>query len=84
MRKKYQKPQILFEDMTFNTAISACTAQIATGCQTIDTDKGPVTPTEMEGEDLIFFIKGIIGCEMEFECYHVPNHFDNSQLATLS
>lgn len=84
MRKTYHKPQILFEDMTFNTAISACTAQIATDCKPQLTDNGFVTPTEMEGEDLIFFVKGVVGCEMTFECYHVPNHFDDSQLATLS
>lgn len=84
MKKTYQKPQILFEDMTFNTAISACTAQIATGCQPQSTDTGLVTPTEIEGQDWIFFVGGVSGCEITHECYHVPQRFDQSQLAMLS
>lgn len=84
MKKTYHKPQILFEDITFNTAISACTAQTVTGCVSQPSAGGTITPTEMEGEDLIFFVEGIVGCEMTMECYHVPGRFDESQLAILS
>ncbi len=84
MKKTYHKPQILFEDITFNTAISACTAQSSTDCQPQMVDGETITPTEMEGQEMIFFVEGVVGCQMYAECYHVPGCFDESQLAILS
>lgn len=84
MKKTYHKPQILFEDITFNTAISGCTAQTVVGCMPTPGVGGWSTPTEVEGNDLIMFVKGVYGCVDTSGCYHVPGSFDQAQLNMLS
>lgn len=68
MKKKYEKPQIAFEDMTLNTAIASCEAYYLAECTPIG-DYGPqfVSPG---GE--IYVTEDTSICQNgEFFCYHV-------------
>lgn len=68
MKKKYEKPQIAFEDMTLNTAIASCDTYYSANCTPIG-DYGPkfVSPS---GE--IYVTEDTKMCDSgAFFCYHV-------------
>ena len=79
MKKKYTKPEVLFEHMEFNTAIaSACDWQAVTDC--IDADPtneyfdAPISVKDPEdpGSVMVLIANGIDGCRTSQTCYHVP------------
>lgn len=68
MKKKYDKPQIAFEDMTLNTAIASCESYYLAECTPIG-DYGPsfVSPS---GEIYVTDDTSICASGAFF-CYHV-------------
>lgn len=79
MKKKYVKPEVLFEHMEFNTAIaSTCDWQQITDCMDADpTDdifEGPIHAKDPENpsDTMVLIAHGISGCITKQECYHVP------------
>ena len=68
MKKKYDKPQIAFEDMTLNTAIASCGAYYVEECTPI-VDFGP--PFASPGGEIYVTRDPLICKNGEFFCYHV-------------
>lgn len=79
MKKVYRKPEIMFEHLELDNAISACDYILAENCQ-------DVTPADGE-QDIPFervnTIDGGVtrviyqalygnGCDSSHECYHIP------------
>lgn len=77
MKKEYKKPQILFEDLRFSSAIAMC-GMVRTNendCQMIelpsDFGGGFGYPTYDRDLDTVLIV--FPGpCETSFYCYHVP------------
>lgn len=77
MKKKYVKPEIMFENMNLNTAIASCEAYIVTNCKYWDSandayDGIPYFWKEMntifiDGDDL----EGS-QCQSGYYCYDIP------------
>lgn len=79
MKKVYRKPEIMFEHLELDNAISACDYILATNCQ-------DVTPADGEQDipfDRVNTIDGGVtrviyetfygnGCDSSSECYHIP------------
>lgn len=84
MKKKYKKPEIVFEKLAFKSALATCgfisTKRIedAFSCDPVKGDNevtwpGDVgTPTIANG-DIFVLINGDFSiCDTEWSCYHVP------------
>ena len=79
MKKVYRKPEIMFEHLELDNAISACTYILARDCR-------DVTPADGEQDipfDRVNTIDGGVtrviyetfygnGCDSSHECYHIP------------
>lgn len=79
MKKVYRKPEIMFEHLELDNAISACDYILAANCQ-------DVTPTDGEQDipfDRVNTLEGGVtrviygpfygnGCDSSSECYHIP------------
>ena len=79
MKKVYRKPEIMFEHLELDNAISACDYILAIKCQ-------DVTPADGEQDipfDRVNTIDGGVtrviyeafygnGCDSSSECYHIP------------
>ena len=77
MKKKYEKPQIAFEDMTLNTAIASCEAYYVTNCTAWNAsddiyDGIPYFSTIMN--QILIDAENLqgSGCETGFYCYDIP------------
>lgn len=78
MKKKYDKPQIAFEDMTLNTAIASCEAYYVDNCVYFDSnnDEYDGIPYFVPSTNDIFIDADMTsgsGCTSGFYCYHVMN-----------
>lgn len=88
MKKKYSRPEILFEHMEFNSAIaSACNCMTVTDCKDVTPDDDR-NDTPMETIDTIFggtytVFSDLAACDATRECYHVPL-LQNEVLSVLS
>ena len=81
MKKKYKKPEIVFEDLAFKSALATCGFVSTTK---IEGDNYPCIPVEGERENtwgepayVPDFDETVINgdmniCESEYYCYHVP------------
>lgn len=69
MKKRYIKPQVMFENYAFNTAISACGYIISGECEEM------VNTSEIPYEDIyvpgIVYILDLSICNSIKGCYHV-------------
>lgn len=79
MKKVYRKPEIMFEHLELDNAISACDYMLAAECR-------DVTPDDVEQDipfDRVNTIDGGVttviyqafyrnGCDSTHECYHIP------------
>lgn len=77
MKKVYRKPEIMFEHLELDNAISACTYMVVKNCQDVIPDNG----REEIPYDVVDTIDGGVKrmiysaysvCESTEECYHVP------------
>ena len=77
MKKVYRKPEIMFEHLELDNAISACDYMVAADCQEVTPDNGK----EEIPDDVVDTIDGGVKrmiysalsvCESTEECYHVP------------
>lgn len=77
MKKVYRKPEIMFEHLELDNAISACDYMVAADCQEVTPDNGK----EEIPYDVVDTIDGGVNkmiysafsvCESSEECYHVP------------
>lgn len=86
MKKVYRKPEIMFEHLELDNAISACTYMVAANCQDVTPDDG----SEDIPYDVVDTIDGGVKkmiysafsvCESSEECYHVPAFTSRVELA---
>ena len=80
MKKRYEMPEIIFEDFSMNTAIAA-------NCEEkLNTPMNGVCGYQPEGYDAVIFLIDISGCQEKHDdgfamydglCYHVPNEAYN-------
>ena len=86
MKKVYRKPEIMFEHLELDNAISACTYMVAENCQDVIPDNG----REESPYDVVDTIDGGVNkmiysafsvCESSEECYHVPVFMSRVELA---
>ena len=77
MKKVYRKPEIMFEHLELDNAISACDYMVAADCQDVTPDDG----REDIPYDVVDTIDGGVNkmiysafdvCKSTEECYHVP------------
>lgn len=86
MKKVYRKPEIMFEHLELDNAISACDYMVAGKCQ-------DVTPDDVVEDipyDVVDTIDGGVKrmiysafsvCESTEECYHVPVFTSRAKVA---
>lgn len=83
MKKKYKKPEIVFEKLAFKSALATCgyvstkrISEDAFSCEMVDGDEwigGKGEPTAMDGDSSWVLIGDNDGtCTDYFYCYHVP------------
>lgn len=78
MKKVYRKPEIMFEHLELDNAISACTYMVAENCQDVIPDNGreeipyDVVDTIDGGVKKMIYSALSSVCESSEECYHVP------------
>ena len=76
MKRTYTKPEILFEDFSLNTSISA-------GCEYRDANSTEGVCGYPDRDGNMIFVTGVTGCKYhqpdvdDTLCYHVPNEFNN-------
>lgn len=85
MKKKYKKPEIVFEKLAFKSALATCgfisTKDIndAFSCDPVKSDgelKWPGDwgePTYNPDLDVVLIDSGFEYCSSGYECYHVPD-----------
>lgn len=77
MKKVYRKPEIMFEHLELDNAISACDYMVAADCQDVTPDNGiedipyDVVDT-IDGGVKRMIYSALSVCESTEECYHVP------------
>ena len=70
MKKRYTKPDIVFESFSLSSSIASCDVKI-------ENSTGGLCGLQMD--DAFLFVIGVTGCELHVEdggfnriCYHVP------------
>ena len=82
MKKTYESPQILFEDMSLNSVIAAC--------DLMELPNGTLLPNgSTEGDGWFFFLNDLCtagdpGSEDDPFCYHSPDNEDAWQVSSFS
>ncbi len=82
MKKTYESPQILFEDMSLNSVIAAC--------DWMELPNGTLLPNgSTEGDGWFFFLNDLCtagdpGDEDDPFCYHSPDNADAWQVSSFS
>lgn len=77
MKKVYRKPEIMFEHLELDNAISACTYMVAKDCRDVTPDDGredipyDVVDTIDGGVNKMIYSAYSV-CKSTEECYHVP------------
>lgn len=85
MKKKYKKPEIVFEKLAFKSALATCgyisTRRISEdsfSCEIVESEGdlkwpgGKGEPAYNEDFDVVLIDSGFKFCSTGYECYHVP------------
>lgn len=93
MKKKYKKPEIVFEKLAFKSALATCgfvsTKRIESdffSCEMVDGKwQGGKGEPAFAGDDLglVLINDDSSICESEFYCYHVPVMMENGNEAYI-
>ena len=85
MKKKYKKPEIVFEKLAFKSALATCgfvsTKRIedAFSCDPVKGDSDVTWPGDVgepaiaEGDFLVSINRDSSICETSYSCYHIPD-----------
>lgn len=73
IKRKYEKPRVLFENFKMGMRIAACESYLVPGSSGPDTNG-----VYDENLGMIIFDTGISSsvCQIDFKCYHTPNAGD--------
>lgn len=76
MKKNYKKPRVMFENLTFNTAIAtgSCSMIISTNCNWVLPSASAGLPDcgqQLKRVDDGYIYVDEVGCETIYTCYHI-------------
>ena len=76
MKKNYKKPRVMFENLTFNTAIATgnCSMIISTNCNWVLPSASAGLPDcsqELKGVEDGYIYVDELGCKTTYICYHI-------------
>lgn len=93
MKKKYKKPEIVFEKLAFKSALATCglvsTTKISDDgfpCEMVDGDQwqgGQGEPAAVDGDPGWVLIGDNGTCTDDYYCYHVPVMMENGNEAYI-